>query len=100
VGHVDQHIQDGKGHGHGSADHDDPAHVADDVGVFLGSSSREEALATGASGPGRLGDSTAVTCAAPGNVSGTILGDDLRLELGSASLLGGRQSTGRTWRGT
>ena len=71
------------------AAHDhDAANVADDVGVFLGCSGRQQTLATWATGARGLRGPSPVASAGLACLCRTLLGNDLRLELGGSGFLG------------
>jgi hypothetical protein len=97
---IDQHIQDHKGRGHGSADNQDPAHVANNVAIFLCRAGRQKALPTGATGPRYLSGSAALPRPRSTAFGGAILGNDLRLEFRSSRFLGRGERSRRTRRGS
>ena len=95
---VYQHVQDGEGRHETAAHDEDPANVADDVGVLLGRLGRQQALAARTTGPRSLGGPTAIASTSATGFCGALLSDDLRLEFGGSGFLSVRQSAGRTGR--
>src|SRR6266542_1631160 len=95
---VDQDEQDGQHAHQGATDTRDPAYVADDVGVLLFGSGREQAsLATSSRRGARRRDVAALPLAGPGApcLGGPLLGEDLGFQLGCAGLLGRGQRPDR-----
>jgi len=85
-GDVDQDVEHHEGCREGSADDEDAADVADDVGIFLGGTGSEQSLAARTTGPGKLGRLAALAVARPTGFGGAVLGDDLGFELSGSRL--------------
>jgi hypothetical protein len=100
VGNVDQYVQDNQSRGHGSADHQNAAHVANYVAVLLGSAGGKQALATGPAGSRDFSGSAAFARPRSAGLGGAFLGDDLGFDLGSSGLFGLRKRSRRTRRGS
>ncbi len=93
---VDYEPQDGHHSDDGATDHDDPSNVPDDVAVLLGRAGRQQTLTAGSAWPSGFAGSDAFPCSGPAVVRGSLLGDDLGLELGGSSFLCRGECSSRT----